>query len=92
MGRRKKYFTDEEKKSANNANVKEFYTRNKESVDSKARCQYWIKKINNHISSGNLEMAKIVYNRAIDKGIIFPPEIELNNITSEEKLEKDNIE
>ena len=44
MGRRKKYFTESEKKEANRQKVKEYYYRNKAQLDERAKEYYWLKK------------------------------------------------
>ena len=44
MGRRKKYFTESEKKEANRQKVKEYYYRNKAQLDERAKDYYWLKK------------------------------------------------
>lgn len=44
MGRRKKYFTESEKKEANRQKVKEYYYRNKAQLDARAKEYYWLKK------------------------------------------------
>jgi len=69
MGRRKKYFSDIEKKEANNNKVKEFYWKNKESLDRKARAYYWRKKIENLIKDGDIQKAEAVREKAIKRGI-----------------------
>ena len=53
MGRRRKYFSDEEKKEANRAKVLRYYWRNKDKCDEKARERYKAKKLadyNNSVS------------------------------------------
>jgi hypothetical protein len=45
MGRRKKYFNEEEKKEANRAKVLRYYWNNKEECDRKARERYLAKKL-----------------------------------------------
>ena len=69
MGRRRKYFNDEERKVANNEKVKQFYWKNKDSLDMKAKTYYWKKKILDVIVSGNTEEAEALRLRAIQKGI-----------------------
>jgi hypothetical protein len=57
MGRRRKYFTDEEKKEANRAKVLRYYWNNKEECDRKARERYLAKKLSyaNNGASGSAE-------------------------------------
>ncbi len=69
MGRRKKYFTEEEKQHANNEKVKQFYWRNKENLDGKAKAYYWRKKIQDLIDSGKLDDIEKIKQKAIQKGI-----------------------
>lgn len=69
MGRRKKYFSDLEKKEANNKKVKEFYWNNKDKLDSNAKAYYWKKKIKNLLEIGNTDGATKMLERAISKGI-----------------------
>lgn len=69
MGRRKKYFNDEERKIANNEKVKQFYWRNKDKLDNKAKAYYWRKKIANSLVSGRREDAEAIKQKAISKGI-----------------------
>jgi len=69
MGRRKKYFNDAERKIANNEKVKQFYWRNKDRLDVKAKAYYWKKKILNALASGNTDAAEIIKQKAIQKGI-----------------------
>lgn len=69
MGRRRKYFNDEERKIANNEKVKQFYWKNKERLDMKAKSYYWRKKITNSLISGSKEEAEIIKQKAIQKGI-----------------------
>ena len=40
MGRKKKYFTEEEKKNAQQQWVREYYERNKEKLNTKAKEKY----------------------------------------------------
>ena len=47
MGRRRKYFTDLEKKEANRAKVLRYYWNNKDECDRKARERYMAKKLAN---------------------------------------------
>jgi len=44
MGRKRKYFTLEEKQEANRQKVKDYYYRHKEEVDRKAKERYWFNK------------------------------------------------
>ena len=69
MGRRRKYFNDTEKKDANNKKVKEFYWKNKEVLDVKARAYYWRKKIKKLLDSNNTEDAVKVLELAVSKGV-----------------------
>lgn len=69
MGRRRKYFSDEERKIANNNKVKQFYWRNKNSLDGKAKAYYWRKKIKELIDSGKFEEIEKIKEKAIQKGI-----------------------
>ena len=69
MGRRKKYFNDEERKIANNEKVKQFYWRNKDKLDNKAKAYYWRKKIADTLVSGSKEDAEAIKQKAIAKGI-----------------------
>jgi len=69
MGRRKKYFSDEERKIANNEKVKQFYWRNKDELDIKAKTYYWRKKIIKCLEFGNKEEAELIRQKAIHKGI-----------------------
>lgn len=69
MGRRKRYFSDEERKIANNEKVKQFYWRNKTKLDNNAKAYYWRKKIANSLVSGSKEDAEIIKQKAIQKGI-----------------------
>lgn len=69
MGRRKRYFSEEERKIANNEKVKQFYWRNKDKLDNKAKAYYWRKKIANSLALGNKEEAEIIKQKAIQKGI-----------------------
>jgi len=69
MGRRRKYFTEEEKQQANNEKVKQFYWRNKENLDGKAKAYYWRKKIEKLIEDGKTEEIESVKQKAIQKGI-----------------------
>lgn len=45
MGRRKKYFNDEQLKTASSKKSKIFYEENKEHLVSKAKENYWMRKI-----------------------------------------------
>lgn len=45
MGRRRKYFTDEQIKEASSMKAKSFYEENKSHLASKSKEKYWIKKI-----------------------------------------------
>jgi hypothetical protein len=47
MGRKKKYSTLEEKKAAQNKWAREYYERNKEIIDNKAKEKYNERKRNN---------------------------------------------
>lgn len=69
MGRRKKYFSESERKVANNEKVKQFYWRNKERLDMKAKAYYWRKKIANSLASGSKDDAEVIKQKAIQKGI-----------------------
>lgn len=69
MGRKKKYFTDEEKRKANNDKVKSFYRKNKSVLDAKSRANYWRNKIKKCIKDGDLNKAKLTLNKALLKGI-----------------------
>lgn len=69
MGRRKKYFNDEERKIANNEKVKQFYWRNKDKLDNKAKVYYWRKKIANSLTSGSKDDAEVIKQKAIQNGI-----------------------
>ena len=69
MGRRKKYITEEQKKTANNEKVKDFYWHNKEIMDLKAKAYYWKKKIKIHIENDNIIDAKLVIEKAVNSGI-----------------------
>jgi hypothetical protein len=44
MGRRRKYFTEEQKREANLKKVKKFYWENKDALDQKAKDYYYKKK------------------------------------------------
>lgn len=76
MGRRRKYFSDIEKKEANNNKVKEFYWKNKDRLDDKARTYYWRKKIQALLKTGDTDAAEKVKNSAIKKGI-DPAQLEI---------------
>jgi hypothetical protein len=69
MGRRRKYFTEEDRQKANNEKVKQFYWRNKDKLDEKAKAYYWRKKIENLIKEGDIQKAEAVREKAIKKGI-----------------------
>ena len=69
MGRRKRYFSDEERKIANNEKVKQFYWRNKDKLDNKAKAYYWRKKIAQCLISGNTDGAESIKQKAMQKGI-----------------------
>lgn len=69
MGRRRKYFNDEERKIANNEKVKQFYWRNKDKLDNKAKTYYWRKKLQDTLQSGSIEDFENVRQKAIQKGI-----------------------
>jgi hypothetical protein len=47
MGRKKKYNTLEEKRVAQNKWAKEYYERNKDLIDNKAKKKYYAQKRNN---------------------------------------------
>ena len=70
MGRRRKYFTDEERQQANNEKVKQFYWRNKDKLDEKAKAYYWRKKIETLMREGQPQKAEAVREKAIQKGIV----------------------
>lgn len=53
MGRRKKYFSEEEKRLANKNKVFKYYWNNKEACDKKARERYWRKKLGTFPESPN---------------------------------------
>ncbi len=69
MGRRKKYFSDDERKIVNNEKVKQFYWRNKERLDTKAKTYYWRKKITNSLILGDKDGAEAIKQKAIQRGI-----------------------
>ena len=62
MGRKKKYFTEEEKQEANRQKVKDYYYRHKDEVDKKAKERYWFnkdcKKYNQEIMNKEEELQK----------------------------------
>lgn len=59
MGRRRKYFNEEEKKEANRAKVLRYYWNNKEECDRKARERYMAKKLANFNNNGTSGSAAI---------------------------------
>jgi len=69
MGRRRKYHTSEDRQKANNEKVKQFYWRNKDTLDKKAKAYYWRRKISNLIDTGDLEQAEVVRQKALLKGV-----------------------
>lgn len=69
MGRRKIYFSDVEKRMANNEKVKKFYWRNKEKLDNAAKVYYWKKKIKKYLSEGLIDMAEKAREIAIERGV-----------------------
>jgi hypothetical protein len=69
MGRRRKYFSDIERRDANNEKVKQFYWRNKNKLDGKAKAYYWKKKIINALEKGYIMEADSIKQKAIQKGI-----------------------
>ena len=69
MGRRKRYFSDEERKIANNEKVKQFYWRNKDRLDVKAKSYYWRKKLTDAMVSGSADEVEDIRNKAIQKGV-----------------------
>ena len=69
MGRRRKYFSEEERQNANNEKVKQFYWRNKDTLDKKAKAYYWKKKIDSLTEKGLHDEANKVREKALQKGI-----------------------
>lgn len=63
MGRRKKYFTDDEIKEASIRKAKNFYEENKDHLISKSKEKYWIKRIKFLKEEGNA----VKINKAIEK-------------------------
>lgn len=69
MGRRKKYFTEEQLKNADIIKHKKYYNENKRELMYKSRLKYWNTKITQHINDGQHDIALAVRNKAIDKGM-----------------------
>ena len=51
MGRKKKYITEEEKREAQNKWAREYYLRNKEKIDIKAKEKYYEKLNSNNLQN-----------------------------------------
>lgn len=70
MGRRKKYFSEEERKQSNLDRVKKYYSENKKDIDKRAKEKYWKNKICELLKEGNMDEAKIAVLTAITRGYI----------------------